>query len=161
MFFAKMTSQVRTMVGKQTGSRRMTLVRVMLGLALCVLIGGMTPAVAAWHGNDSSSPQRLYARQADGIWVSDDAEISWSQAGALPSRPLAMAVAERTSSPGTPGLVFVGTESLGLLNRAILQSIAHRAMLERGLLPDFSAAALAELDKIQGPAGVNGESAGD
>ena len=33
----------------------------------------------------------------------------------LPSRPLAMAVAERTSSPGTPGLVFVGTESAGLL----------------------------------------------
>ena len=45
-------------------------------------------------------------------------------------------------------------------HRAILQSIANRAMLERGLLPDFSAAALAELDKIQAPAGVNGESAG-
>ena len=37
-------------------------------------------------------------------------------------------------------------------HRAILQSIAHRAMLERGLLPDFSAAALAELDRIQAPA---------
>jgi exoribonuclease-2 len=46
-------------------------------------------------------------------------------------------------------------------HRAILQSIAQRAMLERGLLPDFSAAVLAELDKIQAPAGVNGESAGD
>ena len=103
------------MVEKQTGSRRMILVRVMLGLALCVLIGGMTPAVAAWQGNDSPPPQRIYARQADGIWVSDDAGISWSQAGALPSRPLALAVAERTSSPGTAGLVFVGTESLGLL----------------------------------------------
>ena len=33
----------------------------------------------------------------------------------LPSRPLAIAVAERTSSPGMPGLVFVGTESSGLL----------------------------------------------
>jgi len=29
-----------------------------------------------------------------------------------------------------------------------LQSIAHSAMLERGLLPDFSAAALAQLDTI-------------
>ncbi len=37
-------------------------------------------------------------------------------------------------------------------HRAILQGIAHRAMIERGLLPDFSAAALAELDRIQSPA---------
>jgi exoribonuclease-2 len=34
-------------------------------------------------------------------------------------------------------------------HRSILKSIAHRAMLERGLLPDFSGAALAELDKLQ------------
>lgn len=41
--------------------------------------------------------------------------------------------------------------------RPILQDIAKRAMLERGLLPYFSAKALAELDKIQAPAtdGVN------
>ena len=41
-------------------------------------------------------------------------------------------------------------------HRAILQRIARRAMLERGLLPDFSAQALAELGKIQGPARMNG-----
>jgi VacB/RNase II family 3'-5' exoribonuclease len=46
-------------------------------------------------------------------------------------------------------------------HRAILQNIARRAMLERGLLPDFSVAVLAELDRIQAPAGVNGESVGD
>lgn len=40
-------------------------------------------------------------------------------------------------------------------HRAILQDIAHRVMLERGLLPDFSAAALAELAKIQSPAAIN------
>ncbi len=34
-------------------------------------------------------------------------------------------------------------------HRSILQSIAHRAMLERDLLPDFSSAALAELEQIQ------------
>ncbi len=39
-------------------------------------------------------------------------------------------------------------------HRAILQSIAQRAMLERGLLPDFSAQALAELDRLQVSAGV-------
>ncbi len=39
--------------------------------------------------------------------------------------------------------------------RSILQDIAKRAMLERGLLPDFSAEALAELDKIQAPATKN------
>jgi VacB/RNase II family 3'-5' exoribonuclease len=37
-------------------------------------------------------------------------------------------------------------------HRSILQSIAHRAMLERGLLPDFSTEALAELAKLQSPA---------
>lgn len=40
-------------------------------------------------------------------------------------------------------------------HRAILQNIAHRAMLERGLLPDFSSAALAELD--QSPTPVAGD----
>ncbi|MFZ2097397.1 MAG: RNB domain-containing ribonuclease [Anaerolineales bacterium] len=45
-------------------------------------------------------------------------------------------------------------------HRAILQSIAHRAMLERGLLPDFSAAALAELGRLQSPAMKNGAPAG-
>ena len=42
-------------------------------------------------------------------------------------------------------------------HRAVLQNIAHRAMLERGLLPDFSADALAELDGIQSPATMKGE----
>jgi len=46
-------------------------------------------------------------------------------------------------------------------HRAILLSIAQRAMRERGLLPDFSAAVLAELDGIQAPASVKGESVGD
>jgi len=36
-------------------------------------------------------------------------------------------------------------------HRSILQSIAHRVMLERGLLPDFSTAALAELERLQIP----------
>ncbi len=40
--------------------------------------------------------------------------------------------------------------------RSILQDLAKRAMLERGLLPDFSAKALAELDKIQAPATTKG-----
>ncbi|MCX6032588.1 MAG: HEAT repeat domain-containing protein [Chloroflexi bacterium] len=75
-----------------------------------MLIGGMAPIAAAGRANDNTPPQRIYSRQADGIWASDDAGISWTKAGALPSRPLAMAVAL-----GTPGLVFVGTESRGLL----------------------------------------------
>ena len=37
-------------------------------------------------------------------------------------------------------------------HRTILQNIAHRVMLERGLLPDFSPEALAELDQLQAPA---------
>jgi VacB/RNase II family 3'-5' exoribonuclease len=36
-------------------------------------------------------------------------------------------------------------------HRSILQKIARRAMVERGLLPDFSAQALAELDGLRGP----------
>ena len=42
-------------------------------------------------------------------------------------------------------------------HRAILQNIAQRAMLERGLLPGFSAEAIAELGRIQAPAAMNGE----
>jgi ribonuclease R len=42
-------------------------------------------------------------------------------------------------------------------HRAVLQNIAQRAMLERGLLPEFSAEALAELDGIQSPATMKGE----
>ncbi len=45
-------------------------------------------------------------------------------------------------------------------HREILQRIAQRAMVERALLPDFSAAVRAELDTIQAPAGVGDESAG-
>jgi VacB/RNase II family 3'-5' exoribonuclease len=37
-------------------------------------------------------------------------------------------------------------------HRSILTRIAHRVMLERGLLPDFSNAALSELEKLQTPA---------
>ncbi len=46
-------------------------------------------------------------------------------------------------------------------NRAILQSIAHRVMLERGLLPDFSVQALAELDGIHEPATQDADSTSD
>ena len=42
-------------------------------------------------------------------------------------------------------------------HRVILQNIAHRVMLERGLLPDFSAEEMAELGKIHSPATMNGE----
>ncbi len=37
-------------------------------------------------------------------------------------------------------------------HRPLLQRIAHQAMIERGLLPDFSPQALAELNGIRGPA---------
>ncbi|MBI5032143.1 MAG: RNB domain-containing ribonuclease [Chloroflexi bacterium] len=46
-------------------------------------------------------------------------------------------------------------------DRELLQDIARRAMLERGLLPDFSAEALAELDKIQAPATATGRPVSD
>jgi exoribonuclease-2 len=49
-------------------------------------------------------------------------------------------------------------------DRAILQSIAHRAMLEGGLLPDFSSEALAELARLHSPTvtgtGLVGDSSG-
>ena len=37
-------------------------------------------------------------------------------------------------------------------HRSVLRSLARRAMIERGLLPDFSPQVLAELDGIKGPA---------
>ncbi len=44
----------------------------------------------------------------------------------------------------------------GQQHRAILQRIARRVMVERGLLPDFSAGAMTELARIQPPAATDG-----
>jgi exoribonuclease-2 len=44
------------------------------------------------------------------------------------------------------------TNSNNAQPRSVLQSIARRAMLDRGLLPDFSPGAMAELAKIKAPA---------
>ena len=44
-------------------------------------------------------------------------------------------------------------------HRAILKNIAHRVMLERGLLPDFSSEALTELGRLQVPATADGRPA--
>ncbi len=46
-------------------------------------------------------------------------------------------------------------------HRSLLQSIAHRVMLEKGLFPDFPTKALAELDGIHGPATRTEESTRD
>src|SRR5512141_184611 len=46
-------------------------------------------------------------------------------------------------------------------HRSILQRIAHRAMLERGLVPDFAPEALTELEGIHGPATKTEESTRD
>ena len=46
-------------------------------------------------------------------------------------------------------------------HRAILQRIAQRVMLERGLLPDFSLEALAELARIQAPSTIDNEQGRD
>jgi ribonuclease R len=48
------------------------------------------------------------------------------------------------------------TDQNGSNHRRLLENIAYRAMLSKGLLPDFSTAALAELDKIQLPAQPEG-----
>ena len=53
---------------------------------------------------------------------------------------------------------MTGTEKQ---HRAILQKIAWRIMLERGLLPDFSAEACAELAGIEAPAWTDGEQVRD
>ena len=45
--------------------------------------------------------------------------------------------------------------------RVILQDIARIAMLERGLLPDFSAEALAEISEMQALAATNGDAVRD
>ena len=46
-------------------------------------------------------------------------------------------------------------------HRSILKRIAHRAMIERGLIPDFPVQVLAQLNEIQGPATRTEESVRD
>src|SRR5450830_1843399 len=49
------------------------------------------------------------------------------------------------------------TNTDGKQNRSILKGIAHRAMIERGLIPDFPVQVLAQLNGIQGPATTRAE----
>jgi HEAT repeat protein len=44
------------------------------------------------------------------LWISHDGGASWAQTTALPSRPLSLAVGDKES-----GVIFAGTESIGLL----------------------------------------------
>jgi VacB/RNase II family 3'-5' exoribonuclease len=53
------------------------------------------------------------------------------------------------------------TDSRGTQHRSILKRIAHEAMRQRGLAPEFSAQALRELDGIRGPAMRSEESTRD
>jgi VacB/RNase II family 3'-5' exoribonuclease len=53
---------------------------------------------------------------------------------------------------GIPKMVIYMTGTDDRQHRSILQRIAHRAMVERGLVPDFPPQALAELNGIHGPA---------
>jgi len=67
------------------------------------------------------------------------------------------AVAEKHVDPaGNHNMIFQEGDTMtntdDRQHRLILQRIAHRAMLERGLVPDFPPEALAELDAIHGPA---------
>jgi len=57
----------------------------------------------------------------------------------------------------TGGTLVTQTRPRDSKHRAILPSLAPRALIERGLLPDFPAAALAEVGRIQAPAAMNGE----
>ncbi len=51
-------------------------------------------------------------------------------------------------------------KSHGHSSRELLQSIAHRVMLERGLEPDFPPAALHQVEQLQGPARADDGSGG-
>lgn len=68
-------------------------------------------------------------------------------------------------SPYAPGVAEIGNMSINPTHRSMtihrtgkdeLQSIAHQAMLQRGLLPDFSAAVIAETNQITQAAAASG-----
>jgi exoribonuclease-2 len=58
----------------------------------------------------------------------------------------------KKSQPGIPDKVAQMIDPNDKQHRLILQRIAHQAMLDKGLIPDFPPQALAELDGIHGPA---------
>jgi exoribonuclease-2 len=58
----------------------------------------------------------------------------------------------KKSQQGIPEMVTCMTDTDDRQHRLILQRIAHRVMLEKGLVPDFPLQALAELNGIHGPA---------
>lgn len=86
-----------------------------------------------------ATPEGRHSLQS--VFISDDAGASWTQTGALPSRLLALAVAR-----GTPGLVFIGTESVGLLRSndgGVSWQPVDSAVLARGHAAPFAVTALA------------------
>src|SRR5262245_16052543 len=74
-----------------------------------VNIGGATPTALAV---DPKKTSRLYSGTMDhGLWLSEDAGMTWRGAGAGIKAPRVMSVA---ASPAQSGLVFAGTELTGL-----------------------------------------------
>ncbi len=141
ILIAQRTSKVRNVVERRPVAPGIALMRAMLCLALLAVGAIPATSAAALQGNIGTPPQRVYASTTTAIRVSDDGGSSWTQAGVLPSRPLAMAVAL-----DTPGLLFVGTESLGLLRSndgAASWQPADNSALSRGNIAPLAVTALA------------------
>jgi hypothetical protein len=121
---AQKTSQVRKMFGTHTGSRQTVLMRVMFGLALCTLIGGIAPLAAASQ-RDTGVPQRAvtaasaaldaqhatyrYASLSNGttqVQRSIDGGSTWTEGGVVPEPVLQLA-----PSPANETVVFARTDT--------------------------------------------------
>ena len=116
------TSQVRKIVGIQIGSRQVALMRVMLCLTLCVLVGGIAPIAAASHrdtgvpqGGGSTASAALdaqpatyrYTGQPDGTTMvqrSKDGGLTWPTVGMIPEL-----VAQLAVNPANDTVVFART----------------------------------------------------
>src|SRR6202158_5748825 len=99
------------------------------------------------------------ARDAGDSWDHPSPGSLVSQVPAENTERYVASAVTRTGSVQTraPILRIIGAmKTSGAGGSDLLGSIARRAMLERGLLPDFSAAALKQSDAISGPAAAAG-----
>ncbi len=113
----------------------------------CRLVNEMTPAASMMIMASGAASSALRASSGGAVRIGTRPPTRGAIPAALPVYPRYL----RANSPYHSGM-----QGSGNANWRLLKSVARRAMRERGLLPDFSAAAVTQARSIAAPAAAEG-----